>query len=66
MEIYSIQAVAEATGMRPYQLKYFLETNGGLVPDRRLNVGMQRYRWFTQEDIDLLVSYLQGGLTSED
>lgn len=59
MEIFSIQAVAEATGMRPHQLKYFLECNAGLIRDRRLNVGRHRYRWFTQKDIDKLVHYLQ-------
>ena len=64
MEIFSIQAVAEATGLRAHQLKYLLESNH-IVPDRRLNVGRYRYRWFTQKDIDKLVHYLQEDMGNE-
>jgi DNA-binding transcriptional MerR regulator len=60
MEIYSIQHVAEATGMRTHQLKYFLESHKRLIQDRRLQCGRHRYRYFTDKDISKLVKFIEG------
>jgi DNA-binding transcriptional MerR regulator len=64
MEIFSIGHVAEATGMRPHQLKYLLESMN-IVPDRRLQCGRFRYRYFTENDIDRLVQFMQGGKSDD-
>lgn len=60
MKVFSIEAVAKATGLKSHQVKYLLASRD-IVPDRRMEVGRHSYRYFTAEDISDVVNFLQGG-----
>lgn len=58
MEVFSIGSVAKQVGLETYELRYLLDSRD-IVPDRRMSVGQRRHRYFTAEDIETVVQFVQ-------